>query len=83
MALTLADELAHRRVTLGTITAWDEAPSRGRVVFATQSEDPRAGAIAWVRVGQPRWQLGDDSFPVGEAGGLRALLDALLARLFA
>jgi hypothetical protein len=83
MALTLADDLAHRRVTLDTITAWDEAPSRGRVVFATQSEDPRAGAIAWVRVGQPRWQLGDDSFAVGEAGGLRALLDAILARLFA
>ncbi len=83
MALTLADDLAHRRVTLDTITAWDEAPARGRVVFATQSEDPRAGALAWVRVGQPRWQLGADSYPVGEVGGLRALLDAILARLFA
>lgn len=83
MALTLADDLAHHRVTLDTITTWDEAPSRGRVVFTTQSEDPRAEACAWVRVGQPRWQLGDDSYPVGEAGGLRALLDAILARLFA
>lgn len=83
MTLTLADDLAHRRVTLESITTWDEAPARGRVVFATQSEDPRADACAWVRVGQPRWQLGDDSFAVGEAGGLRALLDAILARLFA
>ncbi len=82
MALTLADDLAHHRVSLGTITSWDEAPQRGRVVFATQSEDPRAEASAWVRVGQPRWQLDDDSYPVGEAGGLRALLDAILARLF-
>ncbi len=53
------------------------------MVFATQGEDPRAGALAWVRVGQPRWQLGVDSYPVGEPGGLRALLDAILARLFA
>lgn len=83
MALTLADDLAHRRVTLDTITTWDEAPARGRVVFATQGEDPRAEALAWVRVGQPRWQLGADSYAVGEAGGLRALLDAILARLFA
>jgi hypothetical protein len=82
MALTLADDLAHHRVTLDTITSWDEAPPRGRIVFATQSEDPRAGASAWVRVGQPRWQLDADSYAVGEAGGLRALLDAILARLF-
>lgn len=83
IALTLADDLAHRRVTLDTITAWDEAPSRGRVVFATHGEDPRAEARAWVRVGLPRWQLDDTSYEVGEPGGLRALLDAILARLFA
>lgn len=83
MALTLADELAHHRITLDTITTWDEAPPRGRVVFATQHEDPRAAASVWIRVGQPRWLLGDDSYAVGEPGGQRALLDAILTRLFA
>ena len=83
MALTLADELAHRRVTIDTITSWDEAPQRGRIVFASQHEDPRAGACAWIRVGQPRWQLGDDDHAIGEAGGQRTLLDAILTRLFA
>jgi hypothetical protein len=82
MALTLADDLAHHRVTLDTITTWDEAPPRGRVIFAAQSEDPRADASAWIRVGQPRWQLGDDSYAIGEPGGPRSLLDAILARLF-
>lgn len=83
MTLILADDLAHRRVTLDTIRQWDEAPARGRVVFATHAEDPRAAALAWVRVGQPRWQLGEHSHAVGEPGGLRALLDRILARLFA
>ncbi|MBK9757318.1 MAG: hypothetical protein IPO88_28230 [Nannocystis sp.] len=82
MALTLADDLAHRRVTLATGDEWP-AGERGLVVFAAQHEDPRLGARAWVRVGQPRWWLGDEGFAVGEAGGLRALLDAILARLFA
>jgi len=83
MAMTLADDLAHRRVTLGTMSDWQEAPPRGLVVFAAHQEDLRAGARAWVRVGEPRWALGEDSFAVGEPGGLRALLDALLLRLFA
>jgi hypothetical protein len=52
------------------------------VIFAAQSEDPRADASAWIRVGQPRWQLGDDSYAIGEPGGPRSLLDAILARLF-
>ena len=50
---------------------------------ASQHEDPRAGACAWIRVGQPRWQLGDDNHAIGEAGGQRTLLDAILTRLFA
>ncbi|PCC71847.1 hypothetical protein SAMN02745121_03199 [Nannocystis exedens] len=83
MAMTLADDLAHRRVTLATMTDWQEAPPRGLVVFAAHQEDPRAGARAWVRVGEPRWVLDGESFAVGEPGGLRALLDALLLRLFA
>lgn len=83
MAMTLAAELAHRRVTLGTIEEWQEAAPRGLVVFAAHAEDPRAGARAWVRVGEPRWLLGGESFEVGEPGGLRALLDQILLRLFA
>lgn len=83
MAMTLADELAHRRVTLEAVGEWHEVPQRGLVVFAAHQEDPRAGARAWVRVGEPRWLLGEESFAVGEPGGLRALLDAILRRLFA
>ncbi|HEY8376760.1 MAG TPA: hypothetical protein VIK91_09740, partial [Nannocystis sp.] len=83
MAMTLAAELAHRRVTLGIVESWQEVGSRGLVVFATHQEDPRVGARAWVRVGEPVWQLGGERFVVGEAGGLRALLDAVLLRLFA
>ena len=82
MGLTLADDVAHRRVTLATIAEWDAGP-RGLVVFAAQHEDPRVEARAWVRVGQPRWWLGDLGFAVGEEGGLRGLLDAILQRLFA
>lgn len=82
MGLTLADDVAHRRVTLATIAEWDAGP-RGLVVFAAQHEDPRVEARAWVRVGQPRWWLGDQGFAVGEEGGLRGLLDAILQRLFA
>lgn len=83
MALTLADDLAHRRVTLAAIEEWGEVGQRGLVVFAAQHEDPRVGARAWVRVGQQRWWLGEEGFAVGEAGGLRGLLDAVLGRLFA
>ena len=83
MALTLADDLAHRRVTLAAFVEWQEVSPRGLVVFAAHQEDPRACASAWVRVGEPRWLLGDQSFAVGAPGGLRALLDAVLERLFA
>lgn len=83
MALTLGDDVAHRRVTLGTIAEWSEVSARGLVVFAAHQEEAKAQAGAWVRVGEPRWQLGDRSFAVGEAGGLRGLLDAILERLFA
>lgn len=83
MALTLADDLAHRRVTLDAVVEWQEVAARGLVVFAAHQEDPRAGASVWVRVGEPRWQLGERSFAVGAPGGLRALLDEILARLFA
>ena len=83
MALTLADDLAHRRVTLATIEGYAEVGTRGLVVFAAQQEDPKIGARAWVRVGQQRWWLGEEGFAVGEAGGLRGLLDAILGRLFA
>lgn len=83
MALTLADDLAHRRVTLAAIEEWGDVGQRGLVVFAGQHEDPRVGARAWVRVGQQRWSLGEESFAVGEEGGLRGLLDAILVRLFA
>lgn len=83
MALTLADDLAHRRVTLATIEGFAEVGTRGLVVFAAQQEDAKIGARAWVRVGQQRWWLGEEGFAVGEAGGLRGLLDAILGRLFA
>lgn len=82
MALTLGDDVAHRRVTLGTIEAWSEVAPRGLVVFANHVEDAKVQASAWVRVGEPRWQLGERGFAVGEPGGLRGLLDALLERLF-
>lgn len=82
MGLTLADDLAHRRVTLAAIEGWAEVGLRGLVVFAAQHEDVRIGARAWVRVGQQRWWLGEQGFAVGEPGGLRGLLDAILGRLF-
>lgn len=83
IALTLAGELAHRRVSLGTVAEWAEVQPRGLVVFAAHHEDPKAGAAAWVRVGDRRWFLDEQSFAVGEDGGMRALLDAILGRLFA
>lgn len=82
MALTLGDDVAHNRVTLGTIEDWGELPPRKLLVFAAHQEEPRAQAAAWVRVGEPIWQVGGDSFAVGELGGPRALLDLVLERLF-
>lgn len=81
MALTLADDVAHRRVTLAAIAEWGDVGPRGLVVFAGQHEDPRVSVRAWVRVGQQRWWLGEEGFAVGEEGGLRGLLDAILGRL--
>ena len=83
VGLTLADDLAHRRVSLGVVDEWHEVSGRGLVVFAAHTEDPRADANAWVRVGEPRWLLGDEAFAVDQPGGLRSLLDAILVRLFA
>jgi hypothetical protein len=98
VALTLADDIAHRRVTTAAITDWTEVSARGLVVFAAHGPDPRSpppgheqrGPAAasgrhtaqWVRVGDRRWHLGDASFDIAEPGSLRALLDALLVRLF-
>lgn len=82
IALTLADDIAHRRVTLGTISDWTEVSARGLVVFAAHAHDPRVPACPWVRVGDRRWHLGDETFDIAAPGSLRALLDALLTRLF-
>lgn len=82
IALTLADDLAHRRVTLGHAAEWQEIPARGLVVLSSHSPDPRVPACAWVRVNEPAWTLGDARFDLAEPDALRALIDALLARLF-
>lgn len=82
IALTLAGELAHRRVSLGTVAEWSEAAPRGLVVFAAHHEDPRVGAAAWIRVGDRHWYCGDARFAVGDSGGMRELIDTILARLF-
>ncbi|MEZ4452207.1 MAG: hypothetical protein R3B09_22265 [Nannocystaceae bacterium] len=82
VALTLADEVAHHRVTLGHVRAWDEAPTRGLVIASTHSVDPKAGARVWVRVGDEVWRVDDEAYAVGEPGGMRALLDRILRDLF-
>lgn len=91
IALTLADDLAHRRVTLDTIKDWTEVSPRGLVVFAAHTPDPKAAGAQWIRVGDRRWHLAtnttpstipEQSFDIAEPGSLRDLLDALLARLF-
>lgn len=82
IALTLADDLAHRRATTGTISEWTEVNSRGLVVFAAHTPDPRAAGAQWIRVGDRHWHLGDERFDIADPASLRNLLDALLTRLF-
>lgn len=90
MALTLADDLAHRRVTLESMKDWTEVSQRGLVVFAAHTADIKAAGAQWIRVGDRRWHLStnatpappEQSFDIAEPGSLRGLLDALLTRLF-
>ncbi len=83
LALTLADEIVHGRVSLARISEFAEASPRGLVVFSTHSREPRAGARAWVRVGEARWQIDDEvEFDVREPAGLRSALDEVLRRCF-
>lgn len=82
MALTLAGDLAHRRVTLGVVADWQEVPPRGLIVFSAHAPDPKVPAYAWVRVSEPVWSLGDALVDLAAPGAPRELLDLLLRRLF-
>ncbi|MCB9703784.1 MAG: hypothetical protein H6711_17945 [Myxococcales bacterium] len=83
LSLTLADEIAHGRVTLETIDSFAEASTRGLVIFSIHPRDPRAGARAWVRVGEPTWVIDDEAFfDVRVPGEVRAALDEVLRRCF-
>lgn len=92
MSLIMADDIAHHRASIDTINNFSEASSRGLVVLAAHNPDPRvAPGAQWIRVGDRSWHLTtnttppgrpDESFDIAEPGSLRALLDALLTRLF-
>ncbi len=81
--LTLAAELAHRRVVLETTPDLEKLPARGLAVFSPNTPDPDCGARAWIGVGESVWRVGDEQFEVGKPGQLRALADRLLVTLLA
>ncbi len=83
LALTLADEIAHARVSLSRVDEWREVSPRGLVVFSTHGRQAAAGARAWVRVGEASWRIDDDlEVDVRQPAGLRAALDEVLRRCF-
>ncbi len=79
--LTLAAEIAHRRVTLERVATLEKLPARGLAVFSPNSLDPDSGAKAWVCVGDSNWRVGDEAFAVGKPEALRRLADQLLITL--
>ena len=83
LALSLADEILHGRVSLARISGFSETAPRGLIVFSTHSRGPTAGACAWVRVGEAHWQIDDEiDFDVRKPAGLRSALDEMLRRCF-
>ncbi|MGB1013241.1 MAG: hypothetical protein ACPG4T_03825 [Nannocystaceae bacterium] len=80
-ALTLAAEIAHRRVALDKVSSLAQLPARGLAVFSPNSVDVECGAKAWVGVGASKWRLDDESYAIGKPGGLRRLANRLMVTL--
>lgn len=82
LRLRLGAEIEHRRVRLGVVETWAEAPVEGRVVMSPDPVAADACAALWVRLAGIRWAVKDDAYdphPTHDAGqGLRALLDQAL-----
>lgn len=79
LALTLAAEIAHRRVELGLADAWGDVTDTGRVVFSPRAPDANVAHVAWVRVGDDVWSALDERFDLREGSlAMRALCDRLL-----
>jgi len=80
-ALTLAAEIAHRRVTLEKVSTLEQLPARGLAVFSPNSADLECGAKAWVGVGESAWRLGEETYCIAKPGGLRLLANQLMVTL--
>lgn len=83
LALTLADEIAHGRVTMSTVREYSEVSPRGLIIFSSHGREASAGARAWVRVGDASWRIDDEvELDVRTPAGLRSALDEVLRRCF-
>ncbi|MBI5513140.1 MAG: hypothetical protein HY909_05185 [Deltaproteobacteria bacterium] len=79
LGLTLAAELAHRRVELTVVDTWDDLSPVGRVVFSPRARDAARPCAAWVRVDGTEWTLDEERFDLREGpAALRAVADRLL-----
>jgi hypothetical protein len=79
LGLTLAAEVAHRRVELAVADSWDQVPPLGRVVFSPRAYDTAFACAAWVRLDGALWTLDDERFELREGpAALRTLADRLL-----
>jgi hypothetical protein len=83
LAMTLAADIAHDRVRLAAPARWEDAKTRGRIVFSPGPSSPAIERKAWVRVGEQRWSIDGDPIDVSDPEGLREMADALLVRLWA
>jgi hypothetical protein len=78
LRLTLAADVAHRRVTLARADGWTEIPERGRVVFSPRPPHAKIEYAQWVRVMDDAWTAGTSTFDPSRWEGLRGLVDELL-----
>ena len=82
MAITLAAEIAHRRVILDEATRRVDLPQRGLVVFSSGAPPEDVPARAWVIVGDVCWIVDDERYDMRTPTGQRALADELLRRVY-
>ncbi len=82
MAITLAAEIAHRRVVLDLVTRRIDLPARGLVVFSSSPAPEDIPARAWVVVGDVCWWVDGERYDMRTPNGQRALTDTLLRLVY-
>lgn len=82
LGLSLAAEVAHRRVQLDAVgDLEDERLGRGRWLVFSPLPPPRGARHLWVQVGGREWLLEGEALAVDTAEAIRAVADRLLTAL--